>query len=136
MLDRLITNRKLPQIKPHHLRLDLHLIELLPRVNPNHAANHLGHNDHVAEVGLDEIGLLVGFGVLFGLAEFFDEAHGFAFEAAVEAAAGAGVDDVAELFRGEVEESVSGDGGLERGFVRGLRLRDTWKYTRVGLWSW
>ena len=105
MLHRLITDTKLPQIKPHHLGLDLHLIELFPAVNPNHGADHLGHDDHVAQVRLHEVGFLVGFGVLFGAAELFDEAHGFAFEAAVEAAAGAGVHDVAELFAGEVEES-------------------------------
>ena len=106
MLHRLITNTKLAQIEPHHLRLNLHLIELLPAIDANDAANHFRHDNHVAEVGFDEVGLLVGFGVLFGFAEFFNEAHGFAFEASVEAAAGAGVDDVAELFRGEVEESV------------------------------
>lgn len=116
MLHRLITNTELPQIKPHHLRLNLHLIELLPAVNPNHAPNHLGHDNHISEVRFDEIGLLVGFGVLFCFAEFFDQAHGFAFEAAVEAAAGAGMDDVAELFAGEVEES--GVGWLVGGFGR------------------
>lgn len=57
---------------------------------------------------LDEVGLLVGLGVLLGFAELLDEPHGLALQAAVEAAAGAGVDDVAELFGGEVEES----GGL------------------------
>ena len=110
MLHRLITNTKLSQIKPHHLRFNLHLIEFLARVNANHAPNHLGHDNHVAKMGLDEVRFLVGFCVLFGAAEFFDEAHGFAFEATVEAAAGAGVDDVAELFGGEVEES-GGCGG-------------------------
>ena len=109
MLHRLITNTELPQIEPHHLRLDLHLVELLAAINPDHGANHLGHDDHVPEMGLHEIGSLVWFGFLFGFAEFFDEAHGFAFEAAVEAAAGARVNDVAELFGGEVEESVLGE---------------------------
>ena len=109
MLHRLITNTELPQIEPHHLRFDLHLIELLAAINPDHGANHLGNNDHVSEVGLHEIGSLVRLGFLFSFAELFDEAHGFAFEAAVEAAAGAGVDDVAELFGGEVEESVLGE---------------------------
>ncbi len=108
MLHRLIANTKLPQIEPHHLRLDLHLIELLPAIDPNNTANHLGHDNHVSEVGLHEIRFLVGFGFLFGFAELLDEAHGFALEAAVEAAAGAGVDDVAELFGGEVEESARG----------------------------
>jgi len=59
-------------------------------------------------VGFHEIRFLVGFGFLFGFAEFLDEAHGFAFEAAVEAAAGAGVDDVPELFGGEIEKSGRG----------------------------
>ena len=54
---------------------------------------------------LDEIGLLVGLGFLLGLAEFLDEAHRLALETAVEAAAGAGVNDIAELFGGEVEKS-------------------------------
>ena len=114
MLHRLITDTELPQIKPHHLRLNLHLIELLPAVNPNHASNHLRYHDHVSEVRFYKIGFLVGFGVLLCFAEFFDQAHGFAFEAAVEAAAGAGMDDVAELFAGEVEES--GVGWLVGGF--------------------
>lgn len=105
MLHRLIANTKLPQIKAHHLRLDLHLIELLPAVDANHAADHLRHDDHIAEVGLHELGLLVGLGFLLGFAEFLDEAHGFAFEAAVEAAPGARVDHVPELFGGEVQES-------------------------------
>lgn len=108
MLHRLIANTKLPQIEPHHLRLDLHLIELLPTIDPNNTADHLRHDNHVSEVGFHEIWFLVGFGFLFGFAEFLDEAHGFAFEAAVEAAAGAGVDDVPELFGGEVEESGRG----------------------------
>lgn len=98
MLNRLIADRELPQIKAHHLRLDLHLIELLPRIDANHAADHLRHDNHIPEMSLDKIGLLVGLGVLLGLAQFLDQTHGFAFEAAVEAAAGAGVDEIAELF--------------------------------------
>jgi hypothetical protein len=53
---------------------------------------------------LDGVGLLVGLGFLLGFAELLDETHGLALEAAVEPATGAGVDDVAELFGGEVEE--------------------------------
>ena len=54
---------------------------------------------------LDEVGLLVGLGFLFGFAEFLDEAHGAALEASVEAAAGTGVEDVEEFVRGQIEES-------------------------------
>lgn len=105
VLDRLIGNTELPQIMPDHLRLDFHLVEFLARINANYAANHLRNDNHVAQMGFDQVGLLVGLGFLFGFAQFFDQAHWFAFEAAVEASAGAGVHDVAELFGGEVEES-------------------------------
>ena len=106
VLHRLVTDAKLPQIKPHHLGLDLHLVELLAAVDPNHAADHLGHDNHVAQVRFHQVRFLVRLGFLLGFAEFFDEAHGLALEAAIEAAAGAGVDDVTELVGGEVEESV------------------------------
>jgi len=91
-----------------HLGLDLDLVELLAGVDANDAANHLGDNDHVAEVGLDEVGLLVGLGLLLGLAELLDKAHGLALEAAVEPSTRAGVDEVTELFGAEVEEPVGG----------------------------
>lgn len=72
MLHGLIADRKLPQIKPHHLRLDLDLVELLARVDPDHGADHLRHDDHVAQVRLHQVGFLVGLGFLFGFAEFLD----------------------------------------------------------------
>jgi len=88
-----------------HLGLDLDLVELLAGVDADDGADHLGHDDHVAQVRLDEIGLLVGLGLLLGFAQLLDQAHGLALQAAVEPAAGAGVDDIAELLGGEVEES-------------------------------
>lgn len=91
---------------PHHLRLNLHLVKLLPRVDPNNASNHLRHHDHIPQMRLDQVRFLVRFGFLLGFSELFDQAHRFALETAVEAAAGTGVDDVTELFGGEVEESV------------------------------
>lgn len=100
MLHRLVTDTKLAQIEPHHLRLDLHLIELLPAVDANHRPDHLRHDNHVSQVRLDEVGLLIWPGGLFGFSELLDQSHGFALEAAVEAAAGSGVDDIAELFGG------------------------------------
>lgn len=87
-----------------HLRLDLHLVELLAAVDANDAADHLGDNDHVPQVGADLVGLLVGAGLLLGLAELLDETHRAALQATVESAAGTGMDDVAELLGGEVKE--------------------------------
>ena len=89
----------------NHLRLDLHLVELLARVDANDASNHLGDDNHVTKVSLDKVGLLVGLGLLLGLAQLLDQAHGLALQTAVEATAGAGVNDIAEFLGGEVEES-------------------------------
>ena len=102
----LLADTELGQIMPDHLRLNLHLIELLARVHAHHAANHLRHDDHVAEVRLHGFGLLIRLGLLLRFAQLLDQTHRLALEAAVEAAAGTSVDDVAELFGGEVEESV------------------------------
>ena len=100
-----LRDRKLRQIMTDHLGLDLDLVELLAGVDADDGADHLGHDDHVAQVRLDEIGLLVGLGLLLGFAQLLDQAHGLALQAAVEPAAGACVDDIAELLGGEVEES-------------------------------
>lgn len=96
---------KLSQIMSHHLRLDLNLIELFARVHADHAANHLRHDDHVSEMCLDRVRLLVGLRLLLGFAQLLDQTHGLALETAIESAPGAGVNDIAELFGGEVEEA-------------------------------
>jgi len=81
-----------------HFRLDFDLVELLSRVDANDATNHLGNNNHVTEVGLDKVGLLVGLGLLLGLSELLDETHRLALKTTVEPTAGAGMDEVTELF--------------------------------------
>lgn len=57
-------------------------------------------------MSLDEVWLLVGLGLLLRLAELLDQTHGLALETTVEPTAGTGVDDIAELVGGEVEEPV------------------------------
>lgn len=73
----------------NHIGLDLNLVERFARVNPNNAADHLRHDNHVTHMGLDKGWLLVRLALLLGLAEFLDETHRFVLHAAVEAAAGA-----------------------------------------------
>ena len=90
----------------HHLRLDFDLVEFLAAVDTNDAADHLGHNNHVSEMCLDQIGLLVRPGVLLGLAQFLDQTHWAALEASVESTAGAGMEDGEEFVGGDIEESV------------------------------
>lgn len=91
----------------NHLRSDLNLVELLSGVDTNNGANHLGDNNHVTEVSLDEVGLLVGLSLLLGLAELLDEAHGLALQATVDSSAGTSVDDITQLLGVKVQETVN-----------------------------
>ena len=75
-------------------------------VDTDDAANHLGDDNHVTEMGLDDGGLLIRGSLLLGLAELLDETHGLALQATVESAASTGMDEITEFLGGEVEKSV------------------------------
>ena len=75
----------------NHLRLDFDLVEFLAAVDTNDAANHLWHDDHVTQMRLDQVGLLIWLGVLLGLAQLLDQAHRLALETTIEPTASAGV---------------------------------------------
>jgi len=109
MLDRLVRDGEFGQVVSDHFRLDFDLVELLARVDTNNASNHLRHNDHVTEVSLDRIGLLVRLGLLLGFAELLDETHGLALQATVESPTRTGMYDIAELFGRKIEELVEVD---------------------------
>lgn len=115
MLDGPVRARELGEVVARHLRLDLDRVEDLAVVDADDAADHLRDDDHVAQVGLDNGGLLVGRGLLLGRAQLLDEAHGLALEAAAEPAPGAGVDELWGIM-GEW-----GDGGRMR--TGGVLLR-------------
>lgn len=102
-------NGELGEVVADHLGLDLDLVEHLARVDADDGADHLGNDNHVTEVSLDNVRLLVGLSLLLGLAELLDETHGLALETAVDSSAGTGVDDITELVRGEVEEPAIGE---------------------------
>lgn len=106
----------------NHLGLDFDLVELLAGVDADDGADHLRDDNHVTEVGLDEIGLLVGAGLLLGLAELLDQTHGLALQAAVEPSASACVNEVAELLRAEVEQLVEVDATVRELAERALGL--------------
>ena len=95
----------------NHLRLDLNLVELLTGVDADDGADHLRDNNHVSEVGLDEVGLLIGLGLLLGLAQLLNQTHRLALKTAVEATTGTSMNDITELLGRKVKES-------EKWFVR------------------
>ena len=70
----------------NHLGLDLHLGEDLAVVHADDGAGHLGDHDHVPQVSLDDVGLLVGRALLLLLAELLDESHGLALQSPGELA--------------------------------------------------
>ncbi len=50
-----LCDRELSEVVANHLRLDFHLVEFLARVDADDASDHLGDDNHVPQVGLDEI---------------------------------------------------------------------------------
>ncbi len=82
----LVRDAELAQVVADHLRLDLHLVEALSVVDAHDGSGHLGDDDHVAQVGLDDVGLLVGRALLLLLAQLLDQGHRLPLQAAGELA--------------------------------------------------
>lgn len=66
------------------------MVEGLSVVHADDGSGHLGDDDHVPQVSLDHVGLLVGRALLLLLAELLDEGHGLALQAAGELTADSG----------------------------------------------
>ena len=94
---RLISNGELAQIMANHFRLDFDLVEGFSVVDSNDGPDHLGHNNHVAEMGLDQGWLLVGSSCLFGFTQFLDETHWLALKTALETTTGTSMDQLDKL---------------------------------------
>jgi hypothetical protein len=101
----LLRDREFSQIMSNHLGLNFNLVEFLSRVDTNNATDHFRHNNHISEMGLDQIRLLVGLGFLLRFAKLLDQTHRLTLESSVEPTTGTSVDDIAELIGGEIEKS-------------------------------
>jgi hypothetical protein len=106
VLDRLVGDGEFTEVVTNHLGLDLDLVEGLSVVNTNNGTNHLGDDNHVTEVGLDNSGLLVSGSILLGLTQLLDQTHGLALKTTLETSTGTGVDKVHELLGGQIQELV------------------------------
>merc|ERR1711975_204543 len=102
MLDRLVGDGEFAKVVSDHVSLDLHLVEHLAIVHTNNRSNHLGENDHVAQVSLDALGLLALSSVacLLCSAEALEEGVVLTLQTMLEAATGTSVDKVHELSHG------------------------------------
>jgi len=131
VLDGLVRARELCEVMSGHLRLDLDRVEHLSVVNTNDGTDHLRDDNHVTQMGFDDGWFLVWLGFFFGLAEFFDQAHGSSFETTLEAPAGAGVYEFYELFVAEVKELIEFD-TAKRECAECPLLLEVGSYLRIG----
>ena len=58
MANRSVRDREFSHVKSDHLHLDFYEVEHLAVVNSHGGADHVGGDDHVSKVGLDDLGLL------------------------------------------------------------------------------
>ena len=70
----------------NHLWLDFNLCEDLAVVDSDNGSGHLGNNNHVSQMGLDNVGLLVDGAFLLLLAELLDQGHWLALQSSCELA--------------------------------------------------
>ena len=70
---RLVRDGELGKVHAHHVSLDLDRGEELAVVHTNDRADHLGHDQHVAQVCLHRVRLVVRAAVLLGLAQLLTD---------------------------------------------------------------
>lgn len=101
---RLVGDGKLTEVVSDHLGLDLNLVEGLAVVDANNGSDHFWDNDHVAEVRLDNRGLVLASGGKLGLSQTLEERLGTDLDVALEGAAGTAVKHRNELILGQLQE--------------------------------
>jgi len=78
--NRLVGKGELTEVMAKHLRLDFDVDEDLAVVDTGDGANHLGQDDHGAQMGLDGLGLLTVLKALLVLAQLLEEGGNLAQE--------------------------------------------------------
>ena len=95
--DGLVGERELAGVVADHLGLDLDLVEDLAVVDGQDAADHLGQNDDVAQVGLDHGWLLQWQALLLRFAQLLQQRQRLSLEAARVASARSGGEHLGQL---------------------------------------
>ena len=114
VLDGLVGDGELAEVVSNHFGLDFNLVEGLAVVDTNVGTDHLRDDDHVTEVGLDDLGLLLRTAGLLGLADALDEGGGLGLQAARETAANTGSAHLDELFGGHVADLLQIDSTVRK----------------------
>jgi hypothetical protein len=95
--DWLVGERELAGVVADHLGLDFNLVEDLSVVDGQDAADHLWQDDHVAQMGLDNGGLLQRLALLLRLAQLLEQGQRLALQAARVSPARSAVEHLGEL---------------------------------------
>eukprot|EP00982_Pelagococcus_subviridis_P004574 29242-Pelagococcus_subviridis.AAC.3 len=109
VVHRPVRDGELREVVPDHLRLDLDRHERLAVVHADDGADHLGDDDHVAQVRAHRLRLLAARRLLLRLAELLHERHRLPLEAALETTTDARAEEIHELVRLHVEKLVEVD---------------------------
>lgn len=109
VLDRLVGYTELSQVVANHFRLDFNKVESLAVVDSHNRSNHLRNDDHVTEVGLHHIRLLIGLSFLLGLAQLLHKGHWLALQTTGKPPPGTSVHQLHQLFSWHIQELVQVD---------------------------
>lgn len=89
VLDGLVGDGELSKVMADHFGLDFNLVEGLAVVNTKVGSNKLGDNDHVAQVGLDNLGFVFGRSAgSSGFLNTLDQSHRLVLQATEDLATG------------------------------------------------
>ena len=79
------------------------MVEGLSVADSDHGTCHFRNVDHVSQVGLDNIGLLVGWTLLLRLVEILDESHWLSLEAMSELSSHGAREEIHQLLSVHVQ---------------------------------
>ena len=82
------------------------MVEGFAVVNSDHGSGHFWNDNHVAQVGLHNIGLLIGGALFLLLTQLLDKSHGLALQASAELSANSAWQQLHQLLIVHVQELV------------------------------
>lgn len=80
VLNWFVCEREFSQVVSNHFGLDFNLAKILAVVYTSGGSSHLGNNDHVSQVCLDDFWLLIWWSLFLGLPQLLDQGHWLAFQ--------------------------------------------------------
>ena len=82
------------------------MVESLAVVNANNGTSHLRHDDHIAQVGFDNIGFLIRWAFLLLLTQFLDQSQRLTLKTTADFPPDATGEQLHQLFVAHVKELV------------------------------